>query len=501
MQMKAAASRAAAPDRVTALRQCGLLRERAFVDGAWCAAADGAGIEVVNPSTGAPIGVVPALTATQARAAIDAAAQAFGGWRALLPQQRQRLLMAWHKLILERREDLACILTLEQGKPLAESLGEIDYGASFVEWFAEEAKRAHGDTIASHLPGRQLLCHRQPVGVAAVVTPWNFPHAMLTRKAAAALAAGCTVVAYQSSYTPFSALALAELAQHAGIPRGVFNVLTGSSRTLVPELCASEKVRALSFTGSTGVGQQLLAQCAPTVKRTCMELGGHAPFIAFPDVDIPQLVQAAIAAKFTTSGQDCLAANRIYVHADIYAGFLEQFAAAAGQLRVGDGFEPGVIIGPLQHDGQVRKCEEHVADARAKGARVLAGGARHALGGRFYAPTVLADVTPEMAIYREETFGPVAAVIPFHGEQEVLHMANDSSYGLAAYVYARDHGICTRQSLALEYGMVAVNSVKMTGPPIPFGGIKQSGMGKEGSRFGMEEFMDLKYVCVGIAAA
>lgn len=501
MQMIAAAPRPAAPDIATSFKRVGLLRECAYVDGAWCTAADGGEINVVNPSTGARIGTIPALTATQARAAIDAAAQAFDSWRKLLPQQRQRLLMAWHNLILEQREDLACILTLEQGKPLVESLGEIDYGASFIEWFAEEAKRSYGDTIPSHLPGRQLLCHRQPVGVAAVVTPWNFPHAMLTRKAAAALAAGCTIVAYQSSYTPFSALALAELAHRAGFPAGVFNVLTGSSRVLVPELCASEKVRALSFTGSTGVGRELLAQCAATVKRTCMELGGHAPFIAFPDVDVPQLVQAAIAAKFTTSGQDCLAASRIYVHADIYATFLDQFAAAAGQLRVGDGFEPGVVIGPLQHDGQVRKCEEHVMDARAKGARVLAGGARHARGGHYYAPTVLADVTPDMAIYREETFGPVAAVIPFHTEQEVLHMANDSAYGLAAYVYARDHGVCTRLPLALQYGMVAVNSVKMTGPPIPFGGIKQSGMGREGSRFGMEVFMDLKYVCVGIAAA
>ncbi len=501
MQMTVAASKPAAQDIATSLKRVGLLRECAYVDGAWCTAADGGEINVLNPSTGARIGTIPALTAAQARAAIDAAAQAFDAWRALLPKQRQRLLMAWHNLILEQREDLAYILTLEQGKPLAESLGEIDYGASFVEWFAEEAKRSYGDTIPSHLPGRQLLCHRQPMGVAAVVTPWNFPHAMLTRKAAAALAAGCTVVAYQSSYTPFSALALAELARRAGMPAGVFNVLTGSSRTLVPELCASEKVRVLSFTGSTAVGRVLLAQCAPTVKRTCMELGGHAPFIAFPDVGVPQLVQAAIAAKFSTSGQDCLAANRIYVHADIYARFLEQFAAAAGQLRVGDGFEPGVVIGPLQHDGQVEKCEEQVTDARAKGARVLAGGTRHALGGRYFAPTVLADVTSEMAIYREETFGPVAAVIPFHTEQDVLRMANDSGYGLAAYVYARDHGVCTRLSLALEYAMVAVNCVKMTGAPIPFGGIKQSGMGKEGSRFGMEEFMDLKYVCACFAAA
>jgi aspartate-semialdehyde dehydrogenase len=491
----------AAGERIAAeLRGAGLLREAAYIDGEWCGA-DGTGIAVRNPSTGECIGSVPQLGVDAARRAIDAAQAALLSWSTQLPQRRQRLLMAWHAQIVEHAEALARLLTLEQGKPLAEARGEIEYGLSFIEWFAEEGKRSYGEVIPSHLPGRQLHAHRQPVGVAALVTPWNFPHAMLARKAAAALAAGCSVVAYQSSYTPFSALALAELAQRAGLPRGVFSVLTGRSRTVVAELCANPAVRALSFTGSTPVGRELLVQCAGSVKRTCMELGGHAPFIAFADVPLPRLVEAALAAKFATSGQDCLAANRIYVQHEIYPEFLRRFSAAVRALAVGDGFAPGVAIGPLQHEGQVAKCAEHVADAIAKGARLLAGGRRHVLGGLFFEPTVLADVRSDMAICREETFGPVAAVLPFAGESDVVRLANDSEFGLAAYVYSADHGTCCRISHALRYGMVGVNSVKMTGAPIPFGGIRQSGFGKEGSRHGIDEFTDLKYVCVGVEAA
>jgi aspartate-semialdehyde dehydrogenase len=478
------------------LRHDTLLRERAYIDGRWCPAAQGGTVEVRNPSTGVLLGTVPRCDTVQTSVAIEAAARAHEGWRRLLPQQRQEQMLAWHALILRHRGELAELLTLEQGKPLAESRGEIEYGASFVQWFAEEGKRTYGDTIPSHLPGRQLYSYRQPVGVAALVTPWNFPHAMLARKASAALAAGCTVVAYPSSYTPFSALALAELAQRAGLPAGVFNVVTGSSREIVGEMCRHPKVRALSFTGSTEVGRLLLGKCAPTVKRTCMELGGHAPFIAFPDCEVSALVDAALEAKFTTSGQDCLAANRICVHADIYAGFLARFTEKVRSLEVGDGFAPGVTIGPLQHARQVGKCEQHVADAVAKGARLLAGGSRHGAGALFFQPTVLADVTPNMDIWREETFGPVAAVTSFADEQEAVRLANDTEYGLAAYLFSGNQATCSRVAAALDYGMVAVNGVKMTGPPIPFGGIKQSGLGKEGSRHGIEEFMDLKYVCL-----
>ncbi len=483
------------------LRDPRLLREFAYIDGKWCAATDGAVCPVDNPADGQRLGQVPDLGRDEIRQAIAAAGRALRHWRRLPARERSRCLQAWYRLILDNKEDLARLMTLEQGKPLAEARGEIDYAASFVDWFAAEAERSYGDTIPSHLPGRRLFTVREPVGVVAVVTPWNFPCAMITRKAAAALAAGCTLVVRPATETPFSALALAELAERAGFPAGVFSVLTGDGATIGGELCANPMVRAVSFTGSTEVGRKLLAQGAGTVKRMSMELGGHAPFIVFADAELDAAVAGAIAAKFQTTGQDCLAANRIYVHESCYQDFLERFAKAAAALKVGPGLEPGIDQGPLIDQRALHKVESQVADALAHGARLLTGGHRHALGGLFYQPTVLADVTPAMSIYYEETFGPVAAVLPFSDERSVLEQANDTEYGLAAYIYARDSDRIWNAVDGLEYGMVAVNTAKMTGAPIPFGGVKQSGLGREGSRHGLDEFTELKYVCLGHHAA
>lgn len=478
-----------------------LFRAFAYIDGKWCAADSGASLSVSDPATGEAIGTVPDLGTAETRRAIAAAERAFPAWRALLPNERAQRLRRWHDLMVAARDDLALIMTLEQGKPLAEAKGEIDYAASFIDWFAEEARRLNGETLASHLPNRQMTVRREPVGVVACVTPWNFPSAMITRKAAAALAAGCTVVVRPASETPFSALALAELAERAGLPAGVFSVVTGEARTIVGELTRHPAVRAVSFTGSTEIGARLIADSAPTIKRVCMELGGHAPFILFPDVDLEEGVGAALAAKFQTSGQDCLAANRIYVHRDIYEPFLERFAARVTALKVGNGLDEAVEIGPLMHARAVAKCAAHVEDALAKGARLLAGGEGHPAGPLFYRPTALADMTPEMAIAREETFGPVAAVAPFDTEAEAIGQANDSEYGLAAYLYTRDHDRICRMTAALQYGMVAVNCVKITGYPVPFGGVKHSGLGREGGRWGIEEFTELKYVCAAYRAA
>lgn len=473
-----------------------LLRQFAFINGRWSAASKT--IAVTNPSTGELLGRVPDMGAEEARLAVEAAELAFGGWRTLLPQERCRYLRAWFELIIANREDLAVLMTLEQGKPLAESRGEIDYAASFVEWFAEEAKRIEGEMPMSHLPNRQMTVRREPVGVVACITPWNFPSAMITRKAAAALAAGCTVVVRPASETPFSALALAELADRAGLPAGVFNVVTGAAQPIVGELVANPKVRAVSFTGSTEIGKKLVREGAQTLKRMTMELGGHAPFIVFPDFDIAEAVDAAIAAKFQTTGQDCLAANRIYIHRSIYQQFAARFAQRTSELRMGDGFDDGVELGPLMHDRAVAKCAAHVEDALSKGARLLAGGASHDL---FFEPTALADVTPQMRIFSEETFGPVAALIPFDGEAEVINSANDSPYGLSAYLYTHDHDRICRVTAALKVGMVAVNCVKMTGHPIPFGGIRESGLGREGGRHAISEFTDIKYVCAAYRPA
>jgi len=475
-----------------------LLRELAYVGGRWTAGAGAASFAVIDPSNGMPIARAAALDADQTTAAIDAAHAALPAWRSLLPQQRGAILRRWFELIVAARDDLALIMTLEQGKPLRESLGEIDYAAAFVEWYAEEGKRLNAEGVSSHLAGTQMIVTRQPVGVVGVVTPWNFPSAMLTRKTAAALAAGCTVVAHPSSVTPLSALALAELGERAGLPAGVFNVVTGDAATIVGRLCADGRVRAMSFTGSTEIGRLIAAQCAPTMKRLVMELGGHAPLIVFDDADLDRAVEIAIGAKFATSGQDCLAANRIYVQRGIYDRFCAAFARRVAALRLGAGIDDP-DVGPLMHGRALAKVEAHVEEALSRGARCLAGGRKAKEGSLFYPPTLLVDVPDDALIMREETFGPVAAVTPFATEEEVVARANDSEYGLVCYVVTENGRRQLRVAAALDCGMVAINRVKITGAPIPFGGTKQSGLGREGSRHGIEAFTDLKYLCIDAA--
>jgi len=476
-----------------------LFRELAYIDGKWCAARAAATRDVTDPATSAVLGAVAALGVQEAKRAVDAAAHALPKWSALLPQDRAARLRAWFDAIMAAKEDLAVLMTLEQGKPLNESRGEIDYAAGFVEWYAEEAKRVNVESVTSHLPGAQMSVRREPVGVAALVTPWNFPSAMITRKAAAALAAGCTVVVHPAIETPFSALALAELAERAGLPAGVFNVVTGDAPAIVGAWCEDPRVRALSFTGSTAVGRLIAKQCADTVKNLILELGGHAPFIVFPDADLEHALDCAIDAKFATSGQDCLAANRIYVHREIYDSFAAAYARRVKGLKVGSGFEPNVAVGPLMHERAVAKCEAHVADAVDKGAKLLVGGAGHHQGPLFYAPTVLADVPGDATIMHEETFGPLAALAPFDDEAQVLSAANATEYGLVAYLHTRDPGRIARMTAGLEHGMVAVNRTKITGAPVPFGGVKQSGFGREGARHGLDAFTELKYVCTDAA--
>ncbi|QKC98100.1 NAD-dependent succinate-semialdehyde dehydrogenase [Mesorhizobium sp. NZP2298] len=476
-----------------------LLRELAYVDGHWTASEAAESFEVTDPATGTTVAFVAALDARQTTKAIDAAACAFPAWRSLLPQERSRILRKWFELIIAAKDDLALLMTLEQGKPLQESLGEIDYAASFVEWYAEEAKRLNTESVTSHLPNAEMMIRREPLGVVGVVTPWNFPSAMLTRKAAAALAAGCTIVAHPSSETPLSALALAELGERAGLPAGVFNIVTGRAATIIGRMCEDPRIRGMSFTGSTEIGRLIAAQSAPTMKRLVMELGGHAPLIVFADADLDKAVGIAIDAKFATSGQDCLAANRIYVQRPLYERFCAAFARRIEALRTGNGLADKTDIGPLMHERAVAKVEEQVADALAHGARCLTGGKRHQAGPLFYQPTLLADVADEALIMHEETFGPVAAVTPFDSEDEVIGRANATEYGLVAYVVTENGARQQRMGRALDYGMVAVNRVKITGAPIPFGGVKQSGIGREGSRHGLEAFTDLKYLCLNVA--
>ncbi|MCU9848869.1 NAD-dependent succinate-semialdehyde dehydrogenase [Defluviimonas sp. WL0024] len=471
-----------------------LFRSFAYIGGKWCAAASGETVAVTDPATGATVGEVASLSGEEARGAVDAAEAAFPGWSGLLPQARAVILRRWFELILAHKEDLARIMVLEQGKPLSEARGEIDYGAAFVEFYAEEAKRPNIEGVTSHLADAEVELWREPVGVAALITPWNFPSAMLTRKAAAAMAAGCTVVCHPSAETPFSALALAELAERAGVPAGVFNVVTGIAPVIVEPWTKDTRVRALSFTGSTEVGRLLYRQSADTVKRLVMELGGHAPVLVFADADLDNAVAEVMKAKWATSGQDCLGANRIFVERPVYAEFCRRFTEATQALTIGPGLEDR-DLGPLMNEKAVAKQEEHVADALTRGATLACGGRRHALGPLFYEPTVLTDVPAEAKILSEETFGPVAAVLPFDAEDEVAARANATEYGLVAYIHTQDPRRIYRLSRALQFGMVAVNRTKVTGAPIPFGGMKQSGLGREGSRLGMEEFTEIKYVC------
>jgi len=471
-----------------------LLRELAYIGGKWCHAQDARTLDVSNPADGSLLGAVPAFDAQGSREAVDAAQAAFRAWAGQLPQERAVVLRRWFELTLENKEDLALLMTLEQGKPISEARGEIDYAASFIEYYAEEAKRPNIEGVTSHLQGAEVEVWREPIGVAALITPWNFPSAMLTRKAAAAMAAGCTVVAHPSKETPFSALALAELGERAGVPAGVFNVVTGRASELVPAWTEDPRVRVLSFTGSTEVGRLLYRESAATIKRLIMELGGHAPFLVFADADLERAVECAISAKFATSGQDCLGANRFLIERPVYEDFCRRFAERTAALSVGPGLEDP-DIGPLMNEGAVAKQVAHVEDALAKGARLLVGGEGHDAGPLFYKPTVLADVPPDAAIFREETFGPVAALAPFDDEAEALRRANDTEYGLVAYLHTEDPRRIYRASRALEYGMVAVNRTKVTGAPIPFGGMKQSGIGREGARLGLEAYTEVKYVC------
>jgi aspartate-semialdehyde dehydrogenase len=498
--MTAVFARPDSHDALASLKDRHLLRDLAYVDGRWTSGAKDQRFQVTDPATSRTIAWVAGLGKDETASAIDAAAKAFPAWRSMLPQQRAAILRKWHDLMLAAKEDLALIMTLEQGKPLKESLGEIDYAASFIEWYAEEAKRVNAESVTSHLTGAEMFVRREALGVVGIVTPWNFPSAMLTRKAAAALAAGCTVIAHPSSETPLSALALAELGERAGIPAGVFNVVTGDAATIVGRLCDDPRVRALSFTGSTEIGRLIAGQCAPTMKRLVMELGGHAPLIVFDDADVEKAADIAVDAKFATSGQDCLAANRIFVQRPMTDRFAKAFAERIAALKIGDGLTAGVDIGPLMHERAIAKIEEQVADAIKRGATLAAGGKRHDAGRLFFEPTLLTDVPDDALIMREETFGPVAAIAVFDTEDEVIDRANDTEYGLVAYVVTDNGARQMRLGRALEYGMVAINRVKITGAPIPFGGWKQSGLGREGSRHGMEAFTELKYICIDTAA-
>jgi succinate-semialdehyde dehydrogenase/glutarate-semialdehyde dehydrogenase len=476
-----------------------LLRELCYIDGSWIAADSGQTVDVTNPATGERLGSVPRMGASETRRAIAAAEAALPAWRALTAKERATRLQAWFREIMHHQEDLAQIMTAEQGKPLAEARGEIAFAAAYVEWYAEEGKRIYGDVIPSPHADRRLIVTKEPIGVCAAITPWNFPAAMITRKAAPALAAGCTLVLKPASQTPYSALALCVLAERAGIPRGVLSVVTGDSAAIGGELTSSPVVRKLSFTGSTPIGIQLLEQCAATVKKVTMELGGNAPFIVFDDADLDAAVEGALIAKFRNSGQTCVCANRFYIQDGIYDRFVEKFAARVASLVVGNGAQAGTTIGPMIDGKAVAGVEALVAQAQEAGARVVAGGKRHAFGGAFYEPTLLADVTAGMRVAREEIFGPVAPLFRFSTEEEVIAQANATEFGLACYLYARDLGRVWRVSEALEYGMVGVNVGVLATEVAPFGGVKSSGLGREGSRYGIEDYLEIKYVCLGLS--
>ena len=479
------------------LKDPSLLRQQCYVDGKWTSADDAGSMPVVNPATGTPIGTAPVFHAVETERAIEAASRAFPAWRAKTAKERSNILRKWYELMLANVDDLALILTTEQGKPIAEAKGEVTIGAAYVEWFAEEARRIYGDVIPTIGNDRRLVVVKEPVGVCAAITPWNFPCSMITRKVSPALAAGCTVVIKPAEATPFSAFALAELADRAGFPPGVLNVITGDAPSIGGEMCANANVRKVSFTGSTEVGRLLMKQVAPTIKKISLELGGNAPFIVFDDADLDAAAEGAIISKYRNAGQTCVCANRFFVQRKVYDAFSQKLVERVRALKVGPGTEPGVTQGPLINAEAVAKVEEHLADATSHGAKVTTGGKRHALGGTFYEPTVLTNVTPQMQIFREETFGPVAPLIPFETDAEVVELANRTEFGLASYFYSRDIGRIWRVAEALEYGMVGVNTGLITTEVAPFGGMKQSGLGREGSKYGVEEFVEVKYVCFG----
>ena len=474
-----------------------LLRHQAYVNGAWMDADGGQTINVSNPATGEHIGTVPLMGAAETRRAIEAANAAWPAWRKKTAKERAAVLRRWHDLILENADDLALIMTTEQGKPLPEAKGEVQFGASFIEWFAEEGKRVAGDTLQSPWPDRRLVVTKEPIGVCAAITPWNFPAAMITRKVGPALAAGCPMVLKPAEATPFSALALAVLAERAGVPAGVFSIVTGAPKDIGGEMTSNPIVRKLTFTGSTQVGRLLAEQCAPTIKKLSLELGGNAPFIVFDDADLDAAVEGAIASKYRNAGQTCVCANRLYVQDSVYDAFAEKLVAAVAKLKVGNGIEAGVTQGPLIDAKAVAKVEEHVADALGKGGRLLAGGKRHALGNGFFEPTIIADVTNDMRVATEETFGPLAPLFRFNTDDEVIALANNTEFGLAAYFYSRDIGRIWRVAEGLETGMVGVNTGLISNEIAPFGGVKQSGLGREGSTYGIEDYLVIKYICMG----
>ena len=478
-----------------------LFRQQAYINGQWVDADSKKCYSIHNPATGEKLGEVPSMGAAETQRAIDAAEAALPAWRAKTAKERAVILRRWFDLMMHHQDDLGRLMTLEQGKPLAEAKGEIAYAASFVEWFAEEAKRVYGETIPGHQADKRIVVIRQPIGVTAAITPWNFPSAMITRKAAPALAAGCTMVLKPAPQTPFSALALVQLAEEAGIPAGVLSVVTATAEDSIDvgnTFCNSDVVRKLSFTGSTGVGIKLMQQCAPTLKKLSLELGGNAPFVVFDDADLDAAVEGAIISKYRNAGQTCVCANRIYVQKGVYDAFAEKFAVAVRNLKVGNGLEDGVTTGPLIDDSAVKKVQTHLQDALSKGAELTVGGKTHELGGTFFEPTLIKGATPDMLIAKEETFGPLAPLFAFEDEADVIHMANDTEYGLAAYFYARDLGRVWRVAEALEYGMVGINTGVISTEVAPFGGVKSSGLGREGSRHGIEEYLEMKYLCINI---
>jgi len=479
------------------LKDPNLFRQQCYIDGTWCAADAGQTFAVTDPASGLVLGTVPLMGAAETRRAIEAARQAQPAWRAKTAGERARILRRWFELMLAHQEDLAVLMTREQGKPLAESRGEIAYAASFIEWFAEEGKRVYGDVIPATQADKRIVVTKEPIGVCAAITPWNFPSAMITRKAGPALAAGCTMVVKPAEQTPLSALALAELAERAGVPRGVFSVLTGDAPAIGGEMTSNPTVRKLTFTGSTEVGIKLMAACAPTVKKLSLELGGNAPFIVFDDADLDAAVEGAMLSKYRNAGQTCVCANRLLVQEGVYDAFAEKLGRAVAALKVGSGLEAGVTQGPLIDEAAIAKVEELLADAVSKGARIVCGGKRHGLGGTYFEPTIVADVTPKMRASREEIFGPVAPLYRFKDEAEAIAMANDTEYGLAAYFYAGNIARVWRVSEALEYGIVGINTGIISTEVAPFGGMKSSGLGREGSKYGIEDFLEIKYLCMG----